>query len=438
VTFKVYGPVDAANSEPSCTDPTDGAAGNLVATLAGSTLSDGQSTSDAFTPTQTGRYLFVAHYAGDDNNNPASGSCNDPGEHVDVVSVSVSVQKDPNDTHAYDGDKISFTITAKNVGTDSLKNVEVKDHIQGTTHACETLSGPTGDDGNGTLDPGETWKWICTVTVVHSEENAQHQIVNLAHIEGDVVTTGDNTPNGSDHVVSNEDDAMVPVFHPAIAIDKTGPATGQAGDKIGYVLSVTNPGDIGFAESTVTIADQQCNGDPVTLLGKGGDTSAGSLDPGDVWTYSCSVQTAVGDQAVHNTGSVSGCDQFGKCVNAQDSADTTLTQPAQILLPERIVPGTAKLAGPTGCVAKAFNASVRGTKIASVVFFLDGKKVKTLTKPNAKTVFQLRINPAKMKIGVHRLVANITFQSGSGTKPKTIRLSFQRCAHKLAAPRFTG
>jgi hypothetical protein len=43
-----------------------------------------------------------------------------------------------------------------------------------------------------------------------------------------------------------------------------------------------------------------------------------------------------------------------------------------------------------------------------------------------------------MKIGVHRLVVNVTFQSGSGTKPKTMKLSFQRCAKKLVAPRFTG
>jgi hypothetical protein len=81
---------------------------------------------------------------------------------------------------------------------------------------------------------------------------------------------------------------------------------------------------------------------------------------------------------------------------------------------------------------------VRGTKIAKVVFFLDGKKKKTLKKPNKKGLYQLRVNPRRMKIGVHRLVANVTFQSGSGTKPKTIRLSFQRCAKKLAAPRFTG
>jgi hypothetical protein len=53
-------------------------------------------------------------------------------------------------------------------------------------------------------------------------------------------------------------------------------------------------------------------------------------------------------------------------------------------------------------------------------------------------MFQLRVNPAKMTTGVHRLVVNITFEASSGTKPKTFRLSFQRCAKKLAPPRFTG
>jgi uncharacterized repeat protein (TIGR01451 family) len=432
VTFDVYGPVDANDSEPVCDETT------FVTTLNGSPLSGGESRSDPFTPTQPGRYLFIAHYAGDASNNSASGTCNETNERVDVVSVAVTVQKDPNDTHAYDGDKVSFTITAKNTGTDSLANVELKDHIKGSTHTCETLSGPTGDDGNDQLDPGETWKWICTVTVVHSEENAQHQIVNLAHIEGDVVTTGDDTPNPSDHVVSNEDDASVPVFHPAIAIDKTGPATAQAGDKVAYVLTVTNPGDIGFAESTVKVADQQCNAEPVTLIGKSGDSSPSSLDPGDTWTYSCSVQTAVGDSAVHNTAGVTGCDRFGKCVDASDSADTTLTQPEQVVLPERVTPGTARLLGPTGCTARTFTARVRGSKIATVTFVLDGKVIKRVHNTKNASLIQLRVNPKKLRVGVHRLVVNVTYQSGTGTKPKTMRLSFQRCAKKLSAPRFTG
>lgn len=424
VTFDIYGPqVDPAN--PSC------AAGNRVATVNGSTIAGGQSTSAAFTPQTAGAYVFVAHYAGDANNLSADGSCRDVNERVDVVSVAVNVTKDANNAHAYDGDRISFTITASNVGSDSLANVSVKDAIKGTRHSCESLSGPTGDDGNGRLDPGETWKWICTVTVIHSEENSSHQIVNVAHIEGDTV-------HGGDHIVSNDDDAMTPVFHPAIALDKSGPATAQAGDKVGYVLTVTNPGDTPLADPTVKVADSKCNGDPVTLLSKSGDKSPSSLDPGDTWTYSCSVQTALGDTAVHNTATATGCDRFGKCVTDDGSADTQLTQPVQLLLPARVSPGAAQLIAPTGCVARAFKARVRGAKIATVTFVLDGKVVKKVRKAKALKLITLRVNPARMKLGVHRLVVNVTFQSGSGTRPKTMRLSFQRCGKKLAKPRFTG
>jgi hypothetical protein len=172
--------------------------------------------------------------------------------------------------------------------------------------------------------------------------------------------------------------------------------------------------------------------------GKNGDKTPDTLDPGDTWTYTCSVQTSVSDTAVHNVASVTGCDQLNGCVSAQGTADTTLTPPAQIVLPERITPGAAQLVGPTGCVSRAFNARVRGSKIATVTFVLDGKVIKRVRNPKDPSLVQLRVNPAKMKLGVHRLVVNVTFQSGSGTKPKTLRLSFQRCGKKLLKPRFTG
>jgi len=69
---------------------------------------------------------------------------------------------------------------------------------------------------------------------------------------------------------------------------------------------------------------------------------------------------------------------------------------------------------------------------------LDGKVMKRVRNTRNAKLFQLRINPQKLRIGVHRLVVNVTFRADSKTKPKTIRLSFQRCARKLAAPRFTG
>jgi hypothetical protein len=126
----------------------------------------------------------------------------------------------------------------------------------------------------------------------------------------------------------------------------------------------------------------------------------------------------------------------GTSSGGQPSA--SISQYEQLVLGERIVPGSAKLVAPTGCVAKAFNARVSGQNVAKVVFLLDGKKIKTLTKPNSGARFQVRINPAKMKIGVHRISATVTFAAATKKKAQTFRISFQRCAAKLLAPRFTG
>jgi hypothetical protein len=126
----------------------------------------------------------------------------------------------------------------------------------------------------------------------------------------------------------------------------------------------------------------------------------------------------------------------GTSSGGQPSA--SVSQYEQIVLGERIVPGNARLLAPTGCASRAFNARVSGQNVAKVVFKVDGKKVKTLTAPNAGTRFQIRVNPAKMKIGVHRIVATVTFKPATKKAAQTFRISFQRCAKKLAAPRFTG
>ena len=115
-----------------------------------------------------------------------------------------------------------------------------------------------------------------------------------------------------------------------------------------------------------------------------------------------------------------------------------ISQYEQIVLGERILPGNARLLAPTGCVGRAFNARVRGQNVASVTFFLDGKKIKKFTKPNKKGLFQVRVNPLRLRIGVHRIVAKIIFKSATKKKPQTLRVSFQRCARQLVAPKFTG
>jgi hypothetical protein len=143
------------------------------------------------------------------------------------------------------------------------------------------------------------------------------------------------------------------------------------------------------------------------------------------------VKTSTGDTAIHNTASAQATDQFGTIVTAADSADTQLTA-----VPEH--PGTGKLTGLVGCVYKSFMATVRGTRIAKVVFILDGKRMSRVTAKKATAVLRVRINPERLRLGPHQLVAKVTFIAGTTPKSKTLRLSFRVCAKRILSPTFTG
>jgi hypothetical protein len=122
-------------------------------------------------------------------------------------------------------------------------------------------------------------------------------------------------------------------------------------------------------------------------------------------------------------------------VNACDDVTTVLAQ--QQVLGDVVEPGTARLAGRSGCVARSFYATVRGKQITKVVFRIDGKKRATVSSPDSKGRFKFKVNPKKFKPGSHLLVARSTFAADSNTAPKTMRLRFSRCVKKTA-PAFTG
>jgi hypothetical protein len=226
--------------------------------------------------------------------------------------------------------------------------------------------------------------------------------------------------------------------------DKT---TAVVGDKITYTVAVKNIGDTAL---DVTPADAGCDTD---LL----PTAVFALAPGETKTFTCSHVATAADATAGsytNQACATGVDKIGGTVsdcasvitNPITTPPTTPTTPlnpatppaGQIVLGQRITPGSARLFGRTGCVSSAFNARVRGAQVARVVFTLDGKVVGRITKPNRAGDFAVRISPAKLRIGVHRVVATVTFKAASRTKAKTLRLSFQRCGRRLAVPRFTG
>jgi hypothetical protein len=92
--------------------------------------------------------------------------------------------------------------------------------------------------------------------------------------------------------------------------------------------------------------------------------------------------------------------------------------------------------GHTGCAGTPFRVNVTGTGVRRVVFSLDGRVISTVTSKNYKGRFSVMVKPAKLKRGVHRVLARITYLSSTATNPKTMRVVFSRCSR--TSPQFTG
>ena len=71
---------------------------------------------------------------------------------------------------------------------------------------------------------------------------------------------------------------------------------------------------------------------------------------------------------------------------------------------------------------------VSGRQVARVVFALDGRVVRSLSRPNSATRYKLLVNPRRLRLGRHRVLARVSFDSQSATRPKTLRVAFGRCA----------
>ncbi len=319
---------------------------------------------------------------------------------------------------AHVGDTVEYRFEVTNPGVGELTVVFGDPKCD-----AETLSGPTGDDGDGKLDEDETWVYLCKHVITAQDPDP---LPNTATV------TGTDTQGNSDTDASS---ATVDVIHPAIDIEKTGPATATVGDALNYTLTVTNPGDVPFTAQEVGVTDLKCE-QPPAGPNTGSDATPGQLDPGDTWTYTCTAQTTGQPAGTFvNTANVTAKDFLGKTVTDTDDFPTVLN--AQAVLPEQVIPGSARLAGPSGCVRKPFNATVRGSRIARVTFFRDGKRIKTITAKPGQRTFKVSVRPSNAR-GVHRVTARVEFETGSGTRARTLRLSYQRCARQVVRPRFTG
>jgi hypothetical protein len=259
--------------------------------------------------------------------------------------------------------------------------------------------------------------------------------------------------------------APKPPDTPQIQVVKDGPATAHSGDTLTFSYTVTNPGNVPL--TSVTATDDRCS--PLTRTG---DTSDTTLDPGDTWTYTCSyvIQYSPGDaNPVVNTVTTCGMppggggspgggtpvcdtDQHSTTIlpagtvspdtpaQAAGTSPSTAQPPQSAVSPARVRPGSARLRGPSGCpTTSAVAATVTGRRIVKVTFYVDGKKVKTLTRANASGGrWVLPMNVKRFAFGSHRVQARVQFARSSQTRSRTLRLSFSRCHPANVRPNFTG
>jgi hypothetical protein len=341
-----------------------------------------------------------------------------------IIHPAIAVQKTGAE-FAYAGDTVTYTFAVTNPGDTPLAGVTVSDD------RCAPVTGPTakeGGDADDSLEPGETWTFTCAKQVP-----ADHKIGDENPIRNVATATGTDE---LDKTVTSIDDHQMRVLHPAVDVEKTGPASATVGTPLGYTLTVTNPGDVPFAAQEVGVTDPRCEAPPAGP-GTGADATPGQLDPGDTWIYMCTAQTTGQPAGTFvNTATVTAKDFNGHPVSDTDEFPTTLHDQQQVL-PEEIVSGTARLGGPSGCVKTAFNATVRGRKIASVTFYIDGAQLKRVVAKSAQRVFRAKVRPGRA-LGVHRVTARVVFKASSRTKARTLRLSFRRCARQVITPQFTG
>ena len=363
-----------------------------------------------------------------------------------TISANAVVVKAGNEW-AYHGDTLTFTFTVDNSGQGPLTNVVVSDDRCAPVTLREKRDiNANADTTPNVLDLTDTWIYECSMPAPAHTAGETNPLVNTVAVSG---------LDEFQRPVSDTDQHSTLLIHPAIAVDKTGPATAQAGQPVRYTLVVTNPGDAPFLAPNVNVADALCQAPPM-LTTKNGDATPGQLDPGDTWTYTCTVQTLVGQTVVNNVATVTGTDSYGgRDVSDDDPATTQLTQPpvappppppvplAPSGVPEQVKPvalpaavATAGLSGPRRCVSGPFQAKVTGRGIAKVRFLLDGKKVKTVMGSATRTVFAVRIDPRGQHSKAHRITAQVTFKAATRTRDRTLRFVYLGCAR--TAPKFTG
>jgi len=120
----------------------------------------------------------------------------------------------------------------------------------------------------------------------------------------------------------------------------------------------------------------------------------------------------------------------------QGTAPTQGSAPGtQGVLGEQVVRAAARLSAPSSCVSRRYTVSVRAGRVASVAFFVNGKRVRTLRARRGQQRFSVQLPRPS---ATARVVARVRFRANTSPATRTLRATIRRCAQQAVRPQFTG
>ncbi|MEM2941685.1 MAG: SdrD B-like domain-containing protein [Thermoproteota archaeon] len=216
---------------------------------------------------------------------------------IPPAELAISIEKSANVSSAHIGDVIKYIYNVTNTGDVPFprSNVNVADNV------TSPVVYEYGDDGNNTLDPGESWIYNATYTVTNSTPDP---LVNNATV----------TATYNDQTVSAWDTHSIDILHPEISVTKEANVTqAYAGDIINYTIVVKNTGDCTLYYINVT--DSQI----------GLNENINSLMSGENRNYTILYTVKVGDpDPLNNIVTVEGVDELGMEVSDEASCSVDL------------------------------------------------------------------------------------------------------------------
>ena len=158
---------------------------------------------------------------------------------VTVDHPAINIAKTPATQTVVSGANVSFTLTVTNPGDVALSSIVITDP------ACDTLTGPSGDDGDAILQTTETWTYTCTVN------NVTADFTNNVSVSGTPPVGPNVTDNDSADVIVIGPSGLTKTLVADSLLATVNPDA-TIGEILTYAVTVTVPAGATMPNATLT------------------------------------------------------------------------------------------------------------------------------------------------------------------------------------------